>query len=130
VSNESVILGPYAEWLVRPEEINDAFSRHPFWALVVEDCVLCNNWGKNLPPIIIKDGVRYHRFCFMPGERRPGHPIHGYSSNDMVGVQDVQEVDIKVEIDWFTKAFAEELAAIGRDLGRPPTLHWGIVGWS
>jgi hypothetical protein len=127
--NLSVILGPYAQWLVRPEEITDEFSHHPFWRLVVEDCVLCNNWGKHLPPTVTIDGVRYHRFCFMPGERRPGQPVHGYSSGDMVGVQDLRDIDAQAEIDWFAEAFRAELAAIARDLGRPPTLHCGIVGW-
>ena len=36
---------------------------------------------------------------------------------------------MKAEIDWFATAFAAELGAVTEHLGRPPTLHWGIVGW-
>src|SRR5262249_14968318 len=123
-----VILGPYAQWLLRPEEIEE-ISRLPFWRMITEESVLCCNWGNDLPPTNTQDGVLSHRFCFMPGERRPGAPVHGYSSNDMKGIQDVREIATKAEIDWFVEAFRQELDAITNDLGRPPTFHWGIVGW-
>jgi hypothetical protein len=126
---ESVILGPYAQWLVRPKELAQGFSDLPFWGLITEVNVLCCNWGEALPPTVTLDGVRYHRFCFMPCERRRGRPVHGYSSDNMMGIQDVREVATKAEIDWFVVAFKQELETIARDLGRPPTLHWGIVGW-
>jgi hypothetical protein len=125
-----VILGPYAQWLLRPEELSaESCRRHVNCHRVHEEGLLCHNWGEDLPPAVTVEGAVYHRWCFMPAEDRHSHPVHTYSSRDTVGVQDVRDVDFRAEIDWFAKAFAAELAAVAEDIGREPTLHWGVVGW-
>jgi hypothetical protein len=113
-------VGPYAEWLVLPDEITKEFHQ------LVEG-VLSTNSGMDQPPQVKVKRKLYHRFCFMPGQSRPGEPDWGPRSGD--GAHDLRGVDMKAEIDWFATAFASEIASVADHLGRPPSFHWGVVAW-
>jgi hypothetical protein len=117
---QNVYLGPYAEWLVRVDEITDEFQE-------LAEGILQTNAGMDLPPVVKVKRKEYHRFCFMPGESRGREPH--WSIHDGDGIEDLRGIDMKAEIDWFATAFAVELGAVAEHLGRSPTLHWGIVGW-
>jgi hypothetical protein len=120
-------LGPYAQWLIEPQEIASVLRGAAFWA-EIEGKLGCN-WSNKLPPKVSVDGVTYHQFCFLPFERRPGEPKREFVAADIAGVQDLRGISAKAEMDWFVEAFGPELEAVTQGLGRPPTLHWGIVGW-
>ena len=112
--------GPYAEWLVKPAEVTHEFQQ-------LAEGKLATNAGMDLPPQTKVKRTVYHRFCFMPQESRTGEPDGSGRSGD--GILDLRGVDMAAEVAWFAAAFAPELAAVEAHLGRPPTLHWGVVGW-
>jgi hypothetical protein len=45
------------------------------------------------------------------------------------GVFDWSDIDPRAEIEWFKKAYAEELALLHKIFPPPPALRWGLLYW-
>jgi hypothetical protein len=127
----NLFVGPYAEWLVRTSKRLPPFLNSPLDQSLIEGMKLY--WPDELPDVR-RGGVRYHRYVFMPREARPEMPsrplyFSGKGGPDNIGIQDLTEVDTRGEIDWFLRAFREELQALAEHFGGPPSLRWGLVHW-
>jgi hypothetical protein len=124
----TLYLGPYAEWRLRPREIEKAFREAPFWEEVAERLWMA--WTRELPPIITVGRVKYHRYCFCPHDawKHPAKgPLREFRLNSMTGILDLREVETQAELDWFTREYGPLLERVGERLGRAPILHWGVV---
>jgi hypothetical protein len=129
-----VWVGPYAEWLVRPEEPEpneDELATGKIsstWGLTIA-------WGVSEPPEIKVAGVVCRRFCFVPkttgrGRPRPKRQMNfSHEGDEGCGIEDLRGVDAQAEIEWFVRAFSKELKAVEKFYGRPPRFGWGVVGW-
>ena len=131
--SHEVYLGPYAECRLRPGEIKRVFHQNPFWG---EDPFwqeigdrLWLAWTRELPPAITVGGVKYHRYCFLPRQHPPKGPLREFRRNAMTGIVDLRGIDVQAELDWFAREFGPDLGRVGDRLGRPATLHWGVVAW-
>ncbi len=127
----NVFVGPFAEFLVRPE------APPPHVSDVAEGKLLAawgfsRAWGLSDPPTVAIDGVLYRRYCFVPRDRRPGQPQRPMDYSELgegSGVEDLRGVDAHAEMDWLARAFREELRALEKFCGCPARLGWGVVAW-
>jgi hypothetical protein len=129
-----VWVGPYAEWLVRPEEPDPEEDK-------IATGKLSSTWGLSVaygvsdPPETEVAGVVYRRFCFVPsttdrGQGRPKrHMNFSGEGDDGCGIEDLRGVDAQAEIEWFMRAFSKELKAVEKFYDRPPRFGWGVVAW-
>jgi hypothetical protein len=125
---QSVYIGPYAEWLVRPDEPGPELEAVASGALL-EDWGLSRTWGLSHPPEVEVEGVVCQRYCFVPDDGRPGQPTRRLYQTEAGAVEDLRGIDSQAEIEWFAQAFRNELRALEKYYNRPPVLGWGVVTW-
>jgi len=134
----TVYLGPYAEWLLRPKQYEPVFLLDPFWGhdpfWPSIDGKLTAAWSGGLPPEVTLRGRSYRRFPFLPNEFPPVRVLRELrkSRSGLFGAVDLRDLDVRgiqAEINWLARVYARELASLGEHIGRPATLHWGIIAW-
>ena len=83
------------------------------------------------PNIYKKDKKEYRDYLWLPNARRPGKPKReGVADIDRYDevVVDIQNVDVKAEIEWFRTAYAPELQKLEEAFGNL-TVGWGFIQW-
>lgn len=119
----SLYLGPYAEWLVTENEVDDRYYDLPARS---DPWVLKDNAGQR--PGLTVEGVERSRLAVMPNEPRAGYPdlvdVCDFHASE---VRDVRGVAYEAEIGWFAETYRGELAEIAAHFGRPPVFRWGLV---
>jgi hypothetical protein len=125
---QSVYIGPYAEWVVRPDEPSPELEAVAAGELL-KGWGLARAWGRSYPPEVEVDGVVCQRFCFVPDDERAGQPRRQMYYFEAGAVEDLREVDFQAEMEWFTQAFRNELRALEKYYNRPPRTGWGLVTW-
>lgn len=124
LSSYVLYLGPYAEWRLRPKEIEKVFQQDPFWG---QDPF----WEGVAERLWMVGRVKYHRYCFCPHDiwQHPATgPLRDFRLNGQTGILDLREVDMQEELDSFTEEYGPLLDRVGKRFTRPMILHWGVVG--
>ncbi len=141
MSQPTVYLGPFVEWLLTPEEARARFPLRPFygnepaWLDLELDGKLVAAWtGPELPPALPVRGGRYHRLPFTPCEFPPVRALRELqrSHAGVLGVADLRDADprgVRAEIAWLARTYAPEIARLNEYVGGPGTLRWGIVAY-
>jgi hypothetical protein len=138
MSQRTLYLGPYAEWLLRPREYEAIFPLEPFWGhdpfWLLLDGKLVAAWSRGLPPEIKVRGKPRRRFPFIPYQFPPVRALRELRRDQggVCGVADLRDLDgrsMQAEMTWFARTYAAELRQLGEHMGQAATLHWGIVAW-
>jgi|SRR5262245_4616294 len=127
-SETCVYVGPYAAWDTSTRKKIPVID--PDTDDVMFYDVLLDLWDQHHRKARSEDG-RTYRICYAPKEKRPGGPRWTYFSvaDETVNLQvsDLRGIDPEAEIRAFADAFAPELQALERQLGKPPLFGWGVV---
>jgi hypothetical protein len=126
----TVFIGPYAEWRVRlgkkaPRALEDLENEPWYESLRGALRLAFHDDGSDLPEVKV-GRVRYAQYRFWPGAERRDRPPRtmalpkGYGNGE-----DWSWINPRAELDWFSEAFASELATLATHFGAPPTLRWG-----
>src|SRR5262245_26132241 len=125
----TLFIGPYAEWRVRLVGEEKVDLPESLYSELIEEMILCLGTRDGIPEVTI-DGVRCARFRFMPREARPDAPPRTMEFYDGGGAQerdaDWSWISPRAEMDWFSEAFAPELARLAAHFGEQPTMGWGV----
>ncbi len=125
---QSVYIGPYAEWLVPPDEpgpkLDTLAAGQPLkgWGLA-------RAWGRSFPLEVEIEEIVYQRHCFVADDERPGQPTRRMYLAEAGAIEDLRGIDSQAEIEWFAQAFRKELQALEKYYKRPPRMGWGVVTW-
>jgi hypothetical protein len=125
---QSVYIGPYAEWVVRPDEPSPELEAVAPGELL-KGWGLARAWGRSYPPEVEVDEVVCQRFCFVADDDRAGQPRRQLYHSEAGAIADLRGVDAHAEMEWFARAFREELRALQTYYNRPPAIGWGLVTW-
>jgi hypothetical protein len=125
----SLYIGPHAQWLVKKRVDHGALR-----ALLEANngALYSNALGlSGEPPEVQVKRARRLCYCFIPDTERPDQPRRQlWFTAVLEAVEDLTEVERKVEMDWFASAFAGELQALADFFGEPATIRWGLVAWA
>src|SRR5262249_45575610 len=123
-----VFVGPYAEWHLTEKEDTLTDELHSF--------LLAGENGAGLtvhhnPPTIMIQGGEYNPKILSPlyhaaAKEKPPRTFD-WSEGEETGAADLQNIDPQAEIEWFQGAFKDQLNALSRHYGEPPTIRWGVV---
>lgn len=124
----TLYIGPYVEWKVRlGRKPLPSVSEEPWYETLLAGQSLDLLEHDGIPEV--KEGrVRYARYRFVPNQERPNAPPRSMS---FVGGMANREEDWSwinplAEMDWFSEAFADELAILEKHFGGPPRMGWGV----
>jgi hypothetical protein len=132
----STFIGPYAEWRVKRARKGArpldqlSLDELPWYDSLVLSGGVFHLGGGDGVPIVKIDKVAYSVWRFMPNKKRPNRPprqMHldsGMLENDF---EDWSWINPRAEMDWFTEAFAPELAVLAEYFGEQPTIGWGAL---
>ncbi len=133
-----VFVGPYAEW-IRPASdylTGSGGEDEAEWERLIDGGLLVWNIGADSGFPFEHEGQRFRRYCCMPECQRPGCPrwpmlFHFNHTPPRYGetATDWAVLDRQGELDWFRRAFAEELGSCGRLMRANPVFRWGLVYW-
>jgi hypothetical protein len=125
MANElSVYLGPYAEVKVKLVEGKEQ-PEHVDWYDLTDGTIALAH-ARNNPP----DEGGYRRYRFFPNVSRPDEPKRQMHLAEpwVEQWEDWTELNIKTEICWFVKAFADEISLL-KDTYAAVDIKWGYLQW-
>jgi hypothetical protein len=127
----SVLIGPYAEWRVRKGKKRDTpLDELPWYEALIDSGEVFYVGGWDGVPEVKIDGVKYSVWLFMPNQKRKDCPPRQMAFHDGLtdnAFEDWSWINPRAEMDWFTEAFAAELAILAEHFGGPPNIGWGPV---
>src|SRR5262245_11871575 len=127
--SDFLFIGPYAEWRVRLGKKTPLdYADEPWFDTLVCTGILSVATADGIPEIYV-GRVRYALYRFLPSQERPDAPPRQMAFQCGLGVStgDWSWVNPRAEIDWFSEAFAPELAMLADHFGAPPSLGWGAT---
>jgi hypothetical protein len=130
-----VLVGPYAEWLsAHIRHLPDEEADPEGWSELIDGGALHWNisYATAYPPQVKRGRELAYQYCCMPRARRAKQPresmllvLNADQQQPLTAAWD--RADPGREVEWFSRAFAKELARLTELFGEPPALHWGLV---
>ena len=130
-----VWVGPFAEWLSAdvvhmPQDEADPHG----WGELIDGGMLHWNisYATAYPPHIKRGRKQFYQYCCIPRAKRTKQPrdpmllILNADQQEPLAL-DWAATDPQHEIEWFARAFANELTKLTTLFGKPPAMHWGLV---
>ena len=120
-------IGPYAEWRVRRGKKSlSRYYEEVWYESLIEGKILTLITHDDLPEIKV-GRVRYARYRFVPHQERPDAPPRRMAfPHGMADEEDWSWINPRAEMDWFSEAFAVELAVLATHFGEQPRMGWGL----